>query len=205
MLEKGGPVPEKEILRIMRQVALGLRCAHKQGLIHRDVKPDNIMIDTRGTIKVADLGLARELKENTSLTQTGMTLGTPHYVSPEQARGEKDIDHRADFYSLGAPLYHAVTGCTPFQAPTGAALMAKHLIEEPLAPYERNPEVELSDGMCALIAHLMKKDRNERPADAQAVVDEIDAVLEELSAPPRTGMARRTDKQAPVGDTAARR
>lgn len=203
LLKKSGALPEKEALQICRQVAKGLQGAHEQKLIHRDIKPDNIMIDKRGVVKVMDLGLARSTQDDTSLTQTGMALGTPHYASPEQARGDKDIDHRCDFYSLGATLYHMVTGFTPYNGETAAVIMASHLMDDPVPAHERAPEREISDAASELIMLLMSKDREQRPKDAAEVI----ALMEDAIAgtPPAgaggagMGGKRRTGRHAPVG------
>lgn len=204
LLTKEKTLAEAEALRIVRQAANGLKCAHDNGMIHRDVKPDNLLLDKEGTVKLADLGLARASKEDSSLTQTGTALGTPQYIAPEQARGDKDIDHRADIYSLGAMLYHLVTGEPPFKGETAAVVMAKHIMDEQQHPRDRNPNAKLSDGCCALIGWMMQKDPAARPANAQEVLDGVDRVANgQLPwSTPRSGVAsnkRRTGQHAPVG------
>ena len=101
---------EVEAIRLITQVALGLQKAHAQGLIHRDVKPDNILVDQNGQAKLTDLGLVKELEADLNLTRTGRGLGTPHFMAPEQFRNAKNADVRCDVYSLGATLYQLVTG-----------------------------------------------------------------------------------------------
>jgi serine/threonine protein kinase len=115
-LEREGRLPEKEAVRIIVQAAQGLQRAHKQGLIHRDVKPDNIMLTRDGDVKLADLGLVKEVDGDLNLTRTGRGLGTPHFMAPEQFRNAKNADVRCDLYSLGATLYMMVTGRMPFAA-----------------------------------------------------------------------------------------
>ncbi len=165
---KSGRFSETEAVRIARQVCHALALAHAEGLVHRDIKPDNIMLTSRGDVKLVDLGIAKRLDEDQSLTQTGHSMGTPHYISPEQIRGQKDIDARADIYSLGATLYHLVTGHTPYQGASGAVVMSMHLVE-PL-PDPRRFEPALSEGFCSVLRKMMAKNREERYADV-AVLD----------------------------------
>ena len=115
-LERDGRMPEAEAIRIIAQVAQGLHRAHKQGLVHRDVKPDNILVTPDGMAKLADLGLVKETETDLNLTKTGRGLGTPHFMAPEQFRNAKNADIRCDIYSLGATLYMMVTGELPFRS-----------------------------------------------------------------------------------------
>jgi len=130
MVKDSGGMDEELALHITMQVARALDAAHQEGIVHRDIKPDNILVTDSSVAKVCDFGLARSTTDETRMTQTGIMMGTPHYVSPEQARGEKDVDIRSDIYSLGATLYHLVTGTTPFTGSTAAVVMSKHLSEE---------------------------------------------------------------------------
>src|SRR5436309_8580633 len=118
-LERDGRIPEPDAIRIIAQVAQGLHRAHKQNLIHRDVKPDNILVTNEGVAKLADLGLVRETDTDLNLTKTGRGLGTPHFMAPEQFRNAKNADVRCDIYSLGATLYQMVTGELPFRSVNG--------------------------------------------------------------------------------------
>src|SRR5439155_13924679 len=114
-LDRQGPLELKEILRIGIQIAAGLAAAHAQGLIHRDIKPANILLENGvERVKLTDFGLARAA-DDASLTQSGVVAGTPHYMAPEQARGEA-VDHRADLFSLGSVVYAMCTGRPPFRA-----------------------------------------------------------------------------------------
>src|SRR5262249_1895322 len=115
-LEREGRMPEVDSIRIIAQVAQGLHRAHKNGLIHRDVKPDNILVTPDGVAKLADLGLVKEADTDLNLTKTGRGLGTPHFMAPEQFRNAKNADVRCDIYSLGATLYMMVTGELPFKS-----------------------------------------------------------------------------------------
>lgn len=115
-IERDGRMGEAEAIRIISQVALGLQKAHRLGLIHRDVKPDNVLLTSDGQVKLTDLGLVKEVEADLNLTRTGRGLGTPHFMSPEQFRNAKKADVRCDIYSLGATLYMMVTGELPFKS-----------------------------------------------------------------------------------------
>jgi len=195
LLKREGRLEEKKALNIVGGVARALEHAHKHGIVHRDIKPDNIMISRDGVVKLADLGLARSIlpqvsdpsslprvsdpREGTyaeTVTLDGTALGTPHYMAPEQARGEADLDTRADIYALGATLFHAVTGEFPYTAPNAGALMAKHITEPVPNPKDRNPA--LSRPVCDLIQRMMAKDREDRPQTPSDLLSEIRDALE---------------------------
>ncbi len=127
-----GHFSERDAILVIRHACRALAVAHAEGLVHRDIKPDNLMLTSKGEVKLVDLGIAKRVDEDQSLTQTGQAVGTPHYISPEQIRGTRDVDARADIYSLGATLYHLVTGHTPFRGTSGALVMSMHLAQ-PLA------------------------------------------------------------------------
>ncbi len=116
-----GPMDPNEAMTIIRQVAAALQYAHDQGYIHRDIKPDNIMFRKDGSTVITDFGIARAVDSTTKLTKTGMSIGTPHYMSPEQARG-KTLDGRSDIYALGIVLYEMLTGHVPFDADDSVAI-----------------------------------------------------------------------------------
>jgi eukaryotic-like serine/threonine-protein kinase len=172
---EGGKLPEKEALKIVREVANGLSHAQSKGVVHRDIKPDNILLGNDGTVKVSDFGTAKSFLDEESLTQTGVVIGTPHYISPEQVRAAKDIDHRADLYSLGATLYHALTGRVPFDAPTALEIMRKHLQEELENPADICPG--LSGEAIQIVTKLMAKLPAERYQSAEELAEDIDRVL----------------------------
>jgi len=174
----GGTIPEKEALEYIRQTALALHHAHTHGLLHRDVKPDNVLVDKDGTAKLADLGLARSARvdEDAALTQAGMAVGTPYYISPEQARGESDLTPGTDLYSLGATLYHLLTGEPPFNGTSGAVIMAKHVTDEPPDPRDVNPDI--SAGAARICLKLMQKDPKDRYKDGNLVAEELRKVIE---------------------------
>ena len=172
----GGKVfQEEEALQVILQIARALKHAHSQGLIHRDVKPKNIMMASDGIAKLADMGLARvATDEEAARAEVGRAFGTPYYISPEQIRGELDIDFRSDIYSLGATLYHMITGRVPFQADTPAAVMHKHL-KEPLAPPD-HINTALSAGIGEVVEVMMAKDRRRRYATTTDLLMDLDAI-----------------------------
>lgn len=159
--------PEADAILIARQVCQALQVAHAAGIVHRDIKPDNLILTRRGEVKVVDLGIAKRVDDDQSMTQSGSAVGTPHYISPEQVQGRRDIDGRADIYSLGATLYHLATGHTPYTGSSGAHVMSMHLFT-PL-PDPRSFEPKLSEGLCRVLRKMMAKDREERYADVHAV------------------------------------
>jgi len=174
-LDAKGRYPEKQALDIIIQIADALVHAHSRGLVHRDVKPKNIMITKEGIAKLADMGLAREVKdERLAQSEAGRAFGTPYYISPEQIRGEVKIDFRADIYSLGATFYHMVTGQVPFDANTPTAVMIKHLREQLTPPDHINPE--LSIGCAEIVEVMMAKDRKDRYQSTADLLEDLRAV-----------------------------
>ena len=174
-LAQGKVFDEAEALRIIIQIARALEHAHKLGLVHRDVKPKNIMLTNEGIAKLADMGLARAVSDlDAAQAEAGRAFGTPYYISPEQIRGELSIDFRADIYSLGATLYHLVTGRVPFEAPTPAAVMHKHLKESLTPPDHIN--TKLSSGLGEVVEVMMAKDRNRRYASTSDLLMDLEAI-----------------------------
>jgi serine/threonine-protein kinase len=163
---------EAETLDITIQMADALAHSHARGLIHRDVKPKNIILTPGGVAKLTDLGLARaEDDSEAAASEAGKAYGTPYYISPEQIRGDLDIDFRADIYSLGATMYHLVTGRPPFEAETPSAVMHKHL-KQPLKPPDHvNPA--LSAGISEIIEVAMAKNRDERYASTEDMLEDL--------------------------------
>ncbi|MBM4080288.1 MAG: serine/threonine protein kinase, partial [Planctomycetes bacterium] len=172
-----GALDESLALGIALQMARALRFAHQNGIIHRDMKPSNIILTKDGVAKLCDLGLAKltEAQEDTSVTQPGDPVGTALYISPEQARGETSIDARADIYSLGATLYHMAVGEVPFQGATRASTMTKHITEPLPPPKERN--LALSDNTCAIIEKMMAKDRKDRYANCDEMIQDLQLAI----------------------------
>jgi len=169
-------VKEAQALPWIKQTARALSYAHSQGIVHRDLKPENIMLTKDGKIKVADLGLSKNLEANESfsMTMSGTVIGTPYYISPEQARDAKRVDARTDIYSLGATFYHLVTGSVPFQGNSAAEVMAKHMDEQLTDPRRKN--AALGDGFGDLITQMMQKD----PARRFQSMDELIQAIERL-------------------------
>ncbi len=172
---EGRAFSEPEALDIMIQIAGALAHAHERGLIHRDVKPKNIILTPKGVAKLTDLGLARAMDDKGAAeSEAGKAYGTPYYISPEQIRGEVDIDFRSDIYSLGATLYHLVTGRTPFEAETPTAVMHKHL-KEPLIPPD-HLNTALSAGISEIVEVAMAKRREDRYASTKDMLEDLEAV-----------------------------
>jgi serine/threonine-protein kinase len=174
-LAAGKVFDEEEALDIIIQVARALKHAHSCGLIHRDVKPKNIMINTAGVVKLADMGLARETTDiEAAQTEAGKAYGTPYYIAPEQIRGKIDIDGRADIYGLGATLYHAVTGRVPFMADDPSDVMRKHLREQLIPPDHIN--TSLSAGISEVIEVMMAKHKEDRYSSVEELLTDLEAV-----------------------------
>ena len=173
-LADGASQSEEEILRAARDIALALAFAHDTGVIHRDIKPSNILFDADGTAILTDFGIARALAGYASRTGKQVVLGTPHYISPEQARGEQ-LDGRTDIYSLGITMYRAATGDVPFRSSDWYELARLHVEEPPPAPRSKRPE--LSKPFERIILTCMAKDREERYLSAAALADELDTLL----------------------------
>jgi eukaryotic-like serine/threonine-protein kinase len=175
-LEKG-PLSLREVLRIVRQAADALHYAHGQGIVHRDVKPSNILLDPEGRVKVADFGIAKMAGQSTELTMAGSVMGSPQYLSPEQIRGE-DLDGRSDIFSLGVVLYELLSGSRPFSGETITTLVYQILHKEPPRISELRavpPHLE------ALLGRMLAKDRDERLATAAEVAGELAAIEMELA------------------------
>jgi serine/threonine-protein kinase len=176
-IASGKVYDENEAIDIIIQVAHALQHAHNLGLIHRDVKPKNIMINRAGIVKLADMGLARETTDiETAKTEKGRAYGTPYYIAPEQIRGEIDIDCRADIYGLGATLYHMLTGRVPFMAEDPSDVMRKHLKEQLIPPDHIN--TRLSTGISEVIEVMMAKDKQERYNNIDELLKDLQAVRE---------------------------
>jgi len=179
VLDRETTITERRAVEIAIQVVRALEHANSRGIVHRDIKPDNLMISKSGIVKVADFGLARET--DSSVTQTGIALGTPHYMSPEQVRGEHSVDIRSDIYALGATLYHMVTGSPPFVGTSAAVVITKHLSEEAPHPKDKNPG--LSDGICQVILRMMEKEQAGRYQSAQELLRDLEIMSSGAGAP----------------------
>ncbi|MER5356745.1 protein kinase [Streptomyces sp. NPDC002785] len=170
-----GAMPADRALKVTADVLAALDTSHEMGLVHRDIKPGNVMMTKRGVVKVMDFGIARAMQSGvTSMTQTGMVVGTPQYLSPEQALG-RGVDARSDLYSVGIMLFQLLTGRIPFDADSPLAIAYAHVQEEPVAPSTINRSI--TPAMDALVARALKKNPNERFPSAAAMQDEIARVL----------------------------
>ncbi|HLM74895.1 MAG TPA: protein kinase, partial [Polyangiaceae bacterium] len=178
---KRGPLSLHDSLILMKRIAAALAAAHERGVVHRDLKPSNLFL-CEGRFEqavVLDFGVARAVDAATALTSTGVLVGTPNYMAPEQARGSRHIHPAADIFSLGCLLYECLTGKTPFQADHVAAVLSKILFDEP-APVRRVRPV-VPEPWDALLARMLKKDPSERPRDAAALEIELAALPEVFS------------------------
>lgn len=165
---------EQDALKIAQQIGRALDHAHKNNLVHRDIKPDNIMVTLKGDAKLCDLGLAKRLDIGDNL-QPGTAVGTPHYIAPEQARGRDDVDIRADIYALGASLYHMTTGRTMFHGETAAAIMTQHLSNE--APNAKKVRSDLSEQFCRMIERMVAKNPEDRYQTPQELLEDIERLI----------------------------
>jgi eukaryotic-like serine/threonine-protein kinase len=174
-LSAGKVYGELEATNVIIQVAEALKHAHSVGLIHRDVKPKNIMINKEGIVKLADMGLARQTTDfEAAKMEKGKAYGTPYYISPEQIRGEIDVDERADIYGLGATFYHLVTGRVPFMADDPMDVMRKHLKDELIPPDHLN--TSLSSGVSEVIEVMMAKNKKDRYSSVDELLVDLKAV-----------------------------
>ena len=184
LIENQFPLPVGRVCRIVTQVLEALEAAHQKGVVHRDMKPENIFIVNRDAnpdfVKVLDFGISlmkeKAEEESARMTKTGIAMGTPHYMSPEQARGTRDVDHRTDIYSCGVILYEALLGDTPFDASSLAVLMTQILTENPQSIREVRPDVPIA--LEELILRSMSKNPHARPQDAKQFAEELKPYLE---------------------------
>jgi len=170
-IEREGRMPEAEAIKLIAQVAQGLHRAHKLKLVHRDVKPDNILLTKDGQAKLADLGLVKEMQTDLNLTRTGRGLGTPHFMAPEQFRDAKKADERCDIYSLGATLYQMVTGELPFKSNGPLEAWMKKMQNEIIGPRELVPS--LSERVDWAIRRAMSGDKEKRPTSCREFVEDL--------------------------------
>ncbi len=169
MIKMMGPMSSGKAVIIIKQVCKGLREAHRRGIAHLDLKPQNIMIDKEGSVRIMDFGIARSLKTEVK-PEKGVLIGTPEYMSPEQVLG-KDVDHRSDIYSLGVILYEMLTGEVPFEGDTPMSVAQKQKSMAP--PDPRNINAQIPEELSRLILRCLEKDRGKRYQDAEEVLEEI--------------------------------
>ena len=176
LIDRDQQLPLERALAIARDVAEALHHAHGANIIHRDIKPENILIEREtGRAVVTDFGIARAIERSAgdnSVTSTGFTLGTPTYMSPEQAGAERDLDGRSDIYSLGCVLYEMLAGAPPFTGPSVRSIIARHMTEP--APDIAIARADLGTGARVLVGSMLAKARDARTANAAALIDDID-------------------------------
>src|SRR5262245_2324061 len=190
---KNGPLPVKDAVDYISQALNALGYAHKLGVVHRDIKPANMMLTPNGVVKLMDFGIAKNAADR-KLTQTGLTMGSLYYMSPEQIQGATDLDARADLYSLGITLYELVTGKRPFDGDSQFAIMSAHLQQQPVPPIQIDPRLPAALNDVILLS--VQKDPNQRFQTADAFQQALQSVL---SAPSAAEL-----RQAAVATPAAR-
>ena len=179
LIERRGPAPVPNALELAIQIARGLAFAHQQGLIHRDVKPQNVLLNGDGRAKVTDFGIARSLNVQRGMTQTGTVLGTSDYIAPEQAQGQR-VDEHTDVYSLGVVVYELLTGEVPFPGENFVAVAMRHINEEPPSVREKRPDVPVR--VDEAVRRAMAKRPEDRFPTMDAFCAELEACLAELQA-----------------------
>jgi serine/threonine protein kinase len=179
LLRRDGRLGQREAVRVIHDIAAALACAHAEGVVHRDIKPDNVLL-SGGCAMVTDFGVARALSSarerltapDSTLTVVGTSLGTPEYMAPEQATADPTTDHRADIYALGVTAYEMLAGKLPFECPTQRAAITAHLVEKPKPLDSSRPE--LAPALVALVMQCLEKDPAQRPQTAAAIVGELE-------------------------------
>jgi len=191
-LKRRGRLPPDEARRIMLETADALGAAHALGIIHRDVKPDNILLEgSRGRVVVTDFGIAKALSSTTgsaTLTATGVAIGTPHYMSPEQAAGDREIDGRSDIYSLGVVAFQTLAGELPFQAPTVPGILVKQITER--APLVTDKRPDVPEDLAACVMRSLEKDPEDRWPTADALRRALEARSATMYQPRRPSLSR---------------
>lgn len=185
-IDREGRLPEAEAVHLIAQVGRALDRAHNQGLVHRHVKPDNILLTPGGDVKLADLGLAKHVETTMHLTKTGCSVGTPDFMAPEQFRDARHVDRRSDVYALAATLYTAVTGQLPFAAPNLVDCCLRKFRNDLPPPRELNPE--LSERLDWAIRRGMNADPDGRPASCAEFVEDLTGRSANVPGAPKRGM-----------------
>lgn len=178
-LDKGKTFDEKVAIKVILAVAEALKHAHQKGLIHRDIKPENVILTKDGNVKLADLGLARlTADEKWAMAEAGMAIGTPYYISPEQVRGQVDVDIRGDIYSLGATFYHMVTGKVPYSGETPSEVMKKHVDKNVQLVPPDHLNTRLSSGLGSVVETMMARNRDQRYRNPDDLILDLKCLLQ---------------------------
>jgi eukaryotic-like serine/threonine-protein kinase len=174
-LKREGSIPIHEAVRILHEVVDALAHAHQHGIVHRDIKPDNVMLSGRHAV-VTDFGVAKAVSAagTDKLTTVGVALGTPTYMAPEQAMGETNLDARADIYSVGALAYELLTGVPPFERPTAQALLSAHVLEKPTPPETRRSEI--TPALSHLVMRCLEKEKDHRYQTAEEMLPALEVL-----------------------------
>ena len=191
-----GALPGKNVIRWLIDTASALEAAHNEGIVHRDVKPENILLTAKGRAKLADLGLAKPISGDADVTMGGVAIGTPHYLSPEQARGQ-DTDGRSDIYSLGATAFHLLTNETLFSGPTGSSISVMHVSEKPR--HVREVRAEVSSNLDSIVHKCLQKKPENRYQSAAQLIEDL-KLLKNGEAPRHVGSKKRGNKRAKIAE-----
>lgn len=191
---KRGALPPRTAAAVALQIAEALQAAHEAEVVHRDIKPHNVLVTEAGNVKVGDFGIARAASSST-MTRTGSILGTAHYISPEQAMGEP-VGQESDLYSLGVVLFEMLTGTLPYDAETSIGIAMKHVNGHLVPPKELNPEIP--KGMNAVVMRLLEKNSKDRYANAEELMEDLEKVLQGLE-PAAMSKTREINRLTPAG------
>ncbi|MFH0946065.1 MAG: protein kinase, partial [Planctomycetota bacterium] len=199
ILEEDGRMSSEQVLHLMSEAAIGLSAAADQGIIHRDVKPTNLLVDREGNLRIVDFGLAKSVDSESRLTVTGAVVGTPYYLSPEQGLG-KPVDVRSDIYSLGATFYHLMTGKPPFDAESPVSIIMCHVSKAPELITERNSSIP--EPLARVVMRCIAKSPERRYQDYDELLEDLEAVRqgEPVAAPPQEISAKKTGPSVVVMD-----
>jgi serine/threonine-protein kinase len=166
-------MPARPSVGLVRQICRGLHAAHEQGIIHRDIKPGNVLIDAKGEVKLMDFGIARMAETPEGVTQAGLIIGTPHYMSPEQVQG-KQLDPRSDVYSMGVMFYEMLVGRRPFESSSLTGVLTAHITEAAKPAIDHRADI--GRDVNAIVMRCLAKDPKARYADAGALLADLDRV-----------------------------
>jgi len=190
LIKRIGQLSKIKAISIAKQVCEGLAEAHRLGVVHRDLKPQNIMVDSDGNARIMDFGIARSIRTK-SITETGMIIGTPEYMSPEQVEGV-GVDHQSDLYSLGVILFEMLTGRVPFRGETPLSVILKHKTEQPPDPRRFDDQIPLE--ISRMILKCMQKDKSERYKTADALLSDLAEIEKGMTTTEKVGVARKRER-----------